>query len=48
MLTDTPGSVNDDAEGGAWFIKIRISNGKELGDLMTADAYKKHCEKESS
>jgi glycine cleavage system H protein len=48
FLTDTPGMVNEDAEGGAWFIKLEISDVKELSGLMSADAYKKHCEKESS
>jgi glycine cleavage system H protein len=48
MLTDTPGAVNEDAEGKAWFIKLEISDEKELSGLLTAEAYKKHCEKESS
>ena len=48
-LSDTPGMVNDDAEGAAWFIKIKMSNADDdLGDLMDATAYKDHCEKESS
>lgn len=47
-LTDNPGAVNEDAEGGAWFIKLQISDAKELAGLLTADAYKAHCEKESS
>jgi len=32
--------VNEDAEGAAWFMKIRIANPAELDGLMDADAYK--------
>ena len=47
-LDDEPGLVNEDAEGKAWFIKLELSNDGELGDLLGPDAYKEHCEKESS
>lgn len=39
-LADTPATVNEDAEGNGWFIKIRLGNASELEGLMDADAYK--------
>ncbi len=38
-LTGDPARINQDAEGKAWFMKIRISNESELADLMDAAAY---------
>lgn len=38
-VASTPGLVNDDAEGGAWFFKIRLSNPSELDALMDRAAY---------
>ena len=46
-LTDEPGLVNSNAEDDAWFIKLEISDDSELDDLMDADSYKEHCEKEA-
>jgi glycine cleavage system H protein len=46
-LTDEPGLVNSEAEGSAWFVKIEMSDESELAELMTPEAYKEHCEKES-
>ena len=48
VLTDEPGLVNTNAEDDGWFIKMSISDASELDSLMDADAYKEHCEKESS
>ncbi len=39
-LENNPGIVNEDAEGAAWFYKIRIANGTQLNDLMSAEDYK--------
>lgn len=39
-LADEPGLVNEDAEGKAWFFKIRLSDKSELDGLMDADGYK--------
>jgi glycine cleavage system H protein len=47
VLSDEPGLVNSEAEGTAWFVKIEMSDDGELSDLMTPEAYKEHCEKES-
>ena len=40
-LEDEPGKVNEDAEGSAWFIKVKLSDKAEYDSLMDADAYKK-------
>ena len=47
LLSDTPGMVNTDAEDGAWFIKVEMSDEGELDDLMDTDAYGKHCDESS-
>jgi glycine cleavage system H protein len=42
-LGDEPGLVNSSAEGDAWFVKLKVKDESELGDLMDADAYEAHC-----
>lgn len=46
-LSDEPGLVNSDAEGGAWFIKIEIKDKSELDGLLKPAAYKTHCDNEA-
>jgi glycine cleavage system H protein len=41
-LTAEPGLVNSDADGEAWFFKIKIADKTELGGLMDEAAYKAH------
>ena len=38
-LEATPDKVNSDAEGAAWFFKVKLSDTGELDDLMDKDAY---------
>lgn len=38
-LADNPALVNEDAEGKAWFFKLRIADKSELDGLMDRDAY---------
>ena len=38
-IVDEPASVNDDAEGAAWFVKIKPSDASELDALMDEAAY---------
>lgn len=38
-LASTPGLVNEDAEGRAWFFKVRLANPAELDALMDRAAY---------
>ncbi len=38
-LTDEPATVNTDATGAGWFVKLRIANPAELDALMGESAY---------
>jgi glycine cleavage system H protein len=38
-LEGDPAMVNRDAEGGAWFMKVKLSNPSELDGLMDKAAY---------
>jgi glycine cleavage system H protein len=38
-LTGDPGLVNREAEGGAWFMKVKIADPGELDELMDKAAY---------
>ncbi len=38
-LEGTPGTVNEDATGRGWFLKIRIKDKSELDGLLTEDQY---------
>lgn len=40
-LSDTPQKVNESPYEGGWLFKLKLSNPKEMGDLLAADAYKK-------
>lgn len=39
-IVDEPGKVNEEAENGAWFIKVKLSNADEFAALMDEAAYK--------
>jgi len=39
-LVDNPAEVNESPESDAWFYRIRISDPKELDDLLDEKAYK--------
>jgi glycine cleavage system H protein len=39
-LVDTPATVNEDAEGKGWFLKLKLKDPGELEQLMTAEQYK--------
>jgi glycine cleavage system H protein len=43
-LKEVPATVNEDAQGKGWFMKIKLSDKNELGNLMDEVAYKKFCE----
>ncbi|WP_119462120.1 glycine cleavage system protein GcvH [Rhodospirillaceae bacterium SYSU D60014] len=43
-LTADPATVNRDAAGDGWFVKIRLSNTGELDGLMDEAAYKSYVE----
>jgi glycine cleavage system H protein len=46
-LGATPAMVNEDAEGKAWFFKLRISNPAELDALMDRAAYEAFVQQSS-
>jgi glycine cleavage system H protein len=46
-LGATPALVNEDAEGKAWFFKIRITNPAELDGLMDRAAYEAFVQQSS-
>lgn len=45
-LEGNPGMVNEDPEGGAWFLKMKLSDKGELEGMMDADAYAKFVEEQ--
>jgi glycine cleavage system H protein len=38
-LLDTPEVVNSDPYGGAWFVRIRLSDASQVEDLMDPETY---------
>ena len=40
LLAAEPGRVNEDAEGSAWFMKLRLADRSELESLMDEVSYK--------
>lgn len=43
-LVDSPANVNEDPEGGAWFVKLKIADKGQLADLMDEASYKAYVE----
>jgi len=43
-LADSPSLINKSPDKDGWLCKIKLSNPAELEGLMTAEAYKTHCE----
>ena len=43
-LEDKPETINNDAFGDGWIMKIKISDKNELEDLLNAEAYKQLIE----
>jgi glycine cleavage system H protein len=43
-LEDEPELINSDPYGAGWLIKVELEGEADFGDLMDAEAYKKHCE----
>ncbi len=39
-LGSAPATVNEDAEGNGWFLKLKVADPKQLDELMSADQYK--------
>ncbi|MBO6755264.1 MAG: glycine cleavage system protein GcvH [Roseibium sp.] len=43
-LADEPAKVNEDPEGAAWFVKMKVGNAAQLSELMDEAAYKAFVE----
>ena len=43
-LVERPEMVNEDAEGGAWFVKLKGVDAEAVAGLMDADAYRTYVE----
>ena len=43
-LEAAPATVNQDAEGARWFVKLKLTDAKELDDLMSAHDYQLYLE----
>ncbi len=43
-LEASPAAVNEDAEGAAWFFKLRLSDASKVEGLMDRDAYERFLE----
>jgi glycine cleavage system H protein len=41
-LGNAPATVNEDAEGNGWFLKLKVSDPKQIDELMSADQYKEY------
>ncbi len=39
-IIDAPGKVNEDAEGDAWFFKVKVDDASQLDGYMDETAYK--------
>jgi glycine cleavage system H protein len=46
-LINNPQWINEDAEGKGWMLKIKISDSKELNNLMDEAAYKEFVAREA-
>ena len=45
-LEDSPETVNQDPYGDGWFFKLKVTDERELDDLLDVDAYQELCESE--
>ncbi|TYC62393.1 glycine cleavage system protein GcvH [Rhodobacterales bacterium] len=43
-LAEEPAKVNEDPEGAAWFLKIKVGNADQLTELMDEAGYKAYVE----
>lgn len=45
-LTDAPATVNEDALGKGWFVKLKVADASQLNGLLDEAAYKALCDAE--
>ncbi len=46
LLPDDPETINDDAYGDGWLIRIEMNDDEDLKDLMTAEEYAEYVAQE--
>lgn len=44
ILADEPAKVNEDPEGAAWFVKMKVGNPDQLTELMDEAGYKAYVD----
>ena len=44
LLGDAPATVNEDAQGKGWFVKLKVADSKQLAGLLDAVAYQALCD----
>ncbi len=44
VLADEPAKVNEDPQGAAWFMKLKVANSGQLEELMDEAAYKAYVD----
>ena len=47
-LTDSPETLNEDCYGEGWLVKVKMSNPKDLSDLMDHVAYQAYIKEETA
>jgi glycine cleavage system H protein len=43
-LEGAPGTVNEDAEGAGWFLKMKVANAADVDELMSEEQYRAFLE----
>ena len=43
---DSPETANQDPYGDGWFFKLKVTDERELDDLLDAEGYQELCESE--
>jgi glycine cleavage system H protein len=44
VLSDAPATVNEDAQGKGWFVKLKVADAAQLAGLLDAAAYQALCD----
>jgi glycine cleavage system H protein len=44
VLSDAPATVNEDAQGKGWFVKLKVADASQLAGLLDAAAYQALCD----
>ncbi|HEX9449734.1 MAG TPA: glycine cleavage system protein GcvH [Dongiaceae bacterium] len=44
VLSDAPATVNEDAQGKGWFVKLKVADPSQLAGLLDEAAYQAFCD----